>query len=170
MKNSRNGVKAPQQTVAAEDVELSTELDGRSSTEESDEERVINDGGIENVMALFHQLTISFVGNVSKTVVLDRYSWPQLADMHIWYSECYHLFRRALGFQEENLDSASRRLAVDLDDIAIYLRSLLVTDVYHTVLTKEFPDLPFFSLRWIEQTFNPAIKKCKLIHFFAVND
>lgn len=123
----------------------------------------MNDIQLAEKLSRMHHQTIILVGNISKTVILDQFAWPQLAVMHIWYSDCYHLFRQALGFQEETLDIVFRRLKMDFEDISVYLRSLVMTDVYNKILVSEFPDLPIFSRQWVDKAFDPMIRKCECL-------
>ena len=129
---------------------------------DSEDGPIINDGTIEQSMALINYKILGLALHLTKTVELDQYSWPSLADLHLSSPKCYDLFRIVLGFDEgERLDAIFRRLKVKLGDVGVYVRALVAAHMYSRILLPEPSHLDLFDRSEVEAIFGPKAQARK---------
>lgn len=129
---------------------------------EVSQDRILNDTLIAEYMEEIHQLIIDLIGGIRKFVSMDQWSWPQVADTHIWFKELHQLFAYGLGLEEgEKLDSAFRRLKTDTREFSIYARMLIGVGVHRNIFDASWPDVPILDLNWAKQASKPLLEERK---------
>ena len=141
---------------------VSTRMRNHCQKLEVSQDRILNDTLIAEYMEEIHQLIIDLIGNIGKFVSMDQWSWPQVADTHIWFKELHQLFTYGLGLEEgEKLDSAFRRLKMDTKDFSIYARMLTGVGIHRNIFDASWPDVPILDLNWAKQAFKPLLEERK---------
>ena len=141
---------------------VSKKLRNQGRKLEVPQERVLNDTLIAAYLEEIHQLITDLIGCIGKFVCMDQWSWPQVADTHVWFKELHELFTYGLGLEEgEKLDSAFRRLEMDTKDFPVYVRMLIGVGIHQYIFDASWPNIPILDLNWAKQAMKPLLEERK---------
>ncbi len=141
---------------------VSMRMNNRPQKLEISQDRNLNDTLIVEYVEEIHQLIVDLIGGIREFVFMDQWSWPQVADTHIWFKELHQLFSYGLGLENgEKLDSAFRRLEMDTKEILIYTRMLVGVGVQRNIFDASWPDIPILDLNWAKQALKSLLEECK---------
>ena len=141
---------------------VSMRVKNRSQKLQVSQDRILNDTLIVEYIEEIHQLIIDLIGGIGKFVFMDQWSWPQVADTHIWFKELHQLFSYGLGLENgEKLDFAFRRLEMDTKEFSIYTRMLAGVGLQQSIFDASWPDIPILDLDWAKQALKSVLEECK---------